>query len=668
MNKHIIFAFLMSVALTLPALAQKPDKAFEDIVAGVKAKERQPDVDNNMNKARATLEKVLAKDANNAMANLGMAVILSYDAYSQKDYFRGWHYFKKADAGVSTLTPDDKKVLDTYFMAQKLERRGKPIDKNMEIERNLVEEKLIKFVREENNLQYAEKFLEEFPDSKYYNNVVHIRNYIEFRKAENAGTVDAFNYFLNKYPDAAQTIIAKEERNALAYKQTVEANTFAAYKNFVDNYPDAVQYEEAKKKLGILAFDDAAQKHTLEAIEQFMEQFPNSPKMPEAKLMKRQLLFDWAKSVNSIEAYNKFVSQYPEGEMFVDIFNLKSAALGQSIAADLPMENYKVIRGFDNKQARDFGGSIATFADGSLMVIANTPSLSDDMDDVWMIKLDTEGKMQKNDILGNDFDDRVSTAYIDNAGSLYAAGLTNAIKNTVPGQSWFFKMNPQGKNEINAKFEGNEVLSMVVYADGKSLLGGYVQEGDTALPTPLITKLNAQGRKLWTRTYAPGKKVTSLALDVTSNLCSMAFNDSWVAQIDELGYIKWDNMLEGCKLSAAAIANGKTVYTGTKDSKGYAAAFDAAGKKLWEVQFDTPSDGSFEESRILPDGSVVSGGTFGNAMVLVKIDASGKVVFAKTFDGSKTISFNGLATTADNSVWVSATYNDADIVVFKLGL
>lgn len=668
MNKRFIFAILLSAAVALPALAQKPDKAFEDIVAGVKAKDRQPDVDNNMNKARATLEKILAKDASNAMANMGMAIVLSYDAYSQKDYFRGWHYFKKADAGMSTFTPDDKKVLDTYFTAQKLERRGKPVDKNMEIERKAVEEKLIKFVREENNLQYAEKFLEEFPDSKYYANVVHIRNYIEFRKAENAGSVDAFNYFLNKYPDAAQVKIATDERNALAYKQTQEANTFAAYKNFVDNYPDAVQYEEAKKKLGILAFDEAAKKHTLEAIEQFMEQYPNSPKMPDAKVMKRQLLFEWAKSVNSIEAYNKFVSQYPEGEMFVDIFNLKSAALGQSIAADLPMENYKVIRGFDNKQARDYGGAIATYTDGSLLVIANTPSLNDDMDDVWMIKLDGTGKMIKNDILGNDFDDRVNTAYIDKAGALFAAGLTNAIKNNVPGQSWFFKMNPQGKNVCNAKFEGNEVLSMVVYEDGRSLLGGYLQASDTALPTPLITKLNAQGRKLWTRTYAPGNKVTSLASD--GHVCSIAFNGSWVMQIDELGYIKWDAMAdEGTKLSAAAIANGKTVYTGTKGGQGCAIGFDGAGKKLWENGFALPADGSFTQSCTMPDGSVVSGGTFGNAMVLVKIDASGKVVFTKTFDGSKQVAFNGLAASAaDNSVWVSATYADSDIVVFKLGL
>lgn len=666
--KRIFLAILMSAAVAYNASAQKPEKAFDDIITAVKAKDRQPVVDENMNKARATLEKVLSKDSNNAMANLGMSIILSYDAYSQKDYFRGWRYFKKADAAVSTFTPDDKKVLDGYFMAQKLERRGKPIDKNMEVERKLVEEKLIKYVREENNLQYAERFLKEFPDSKYYNNVVHIRNYIEFRTAENAGTVEAFNYFLGKYPDAAQAKIAAEERNALAYKLTQEANTFAAYKNFVDNYPDAVQYEEAKKKLGILAFDDAAQKHTLDAIEQFMEQYPNSPKMPEAKVMKRQLLFDWAKSVNNLEAYNKFVSQYPEGEMFIDIFNLKSAALGQSIAADLPMENYKIIRGFDNNQARDYGGAIATYSDGSLMVIANTPSLNDDMDDVWMIKLDAEGKMIKNDILGNDFDDRVSTAYIDKAGALYGAGLTNAIKDNVPGQSWFFKMNPQGKNICNAKFEGNEVLSMVVYEDGRSLLGGYLQAADTVEPTPLITKLNAQGRKLWTRTYAPGRKVTSLASD--GSVCSIAFNGNWVMQIDELGYIKWDAMADdSCQLSSAALSNGKTVYTGTKQGQGYTVTFDANGKKLSEATFELPGEGRFTQSCAMPDGSVVSGGTFGNAMILVKIDASGNVAFAKTFDGTKQVAFNGLAASAaDNSVWVSATYADSDIVVFKLGL
>ena len=657
---------LIAIVFATTALAQKPAKVFDDVFSGMDSK-TQVDIDNNFNKARINFDKILLKDPENAMAHMGQAVVYSYDKYSMKDYFKAWQHFQKAEAAVDAFTADDKEVLNTYFFKQKKERRGNPLNKNMAIEHNLVEEKLIKFVREENNIEYAEKFLEEFPKSKYYNNVVHIRNYIEFRTAENAGTVEAFNAFLKKYPESAQVKVATEERDLLAFNKAQEANTYAAFKDFVDNYPDAIQYEEAKKKLGILAYTEAEKKHTLAAIEEFIANFPNSPKMPEAKLLKRQLLFEWAKQVNSIEAYNKFVEQYPEGEMFVDIFNLKSAALGQSIAKELPADNYKVVRAFDNKNSRDHGGSIAAFGNGMVQVIANTPSANDDMDDVWMIKLDAEGKMIKNDIIGNDFIDHVNTMKINGAGAIYAAGYTNGIVKGVAGQSWLFKMNAQAKNELNAKFEGREVTAMVVYEDDKVLLGGYAQDGDTAQPTPLLVKLNAQGRKLWNRTYAPGHKVTNMAL--AGDNCSMAFGNNWAAQIDQLGYLKWDNLCdEGCQLSAVAISNGTSVYTGTKGGAGYAIAFTADGKKAWEATFELPAGGQFTQSCTMPDGSVISGGTFGNAMVLVKIDANGKVAFVKNINAAKQLAFNGMAANTDNSVWISATYNDADILVLKLGL
>jgi len=663
--KHYI-SILIAIVFATSAMAQKPAKVFDDVFSGMDAK-TQTDIDNNFNKARISFDKVLLKDPENAMAHMGLSVVYSFDKYSLKDYFLAWQHFQKAEAAIASFTPDDEEVLKNYFFKQKKERRGNPLKKNMDIEHNLVEDKLIKFVREENNLQYAEKFLEEFPTSKYYNNVVHIRNYIEFRAAENAGTVEAFNVFLKKYPESAQVKIATEERDQLAFDKAKEANSYAAFKDFVDNYPNAIQYEEAKKQLGILAYDEAAKKHTLAAIDEFIQNFPNSPKMPEAKLLKRQLLFEWAKQVNSIDAYNKFVEQYPEGEMFVDIFNLKSAALGQSIAAELPADNYKIVRAFDNKNTRDHGGAIAVYSNGAVQLIANTPSVNDDMDDVWMIKLDAEGKMVKNDIIGNDFIDHVNVMTISGSGAIFAAGYTNAIEKDVAGQSWLFKMNAQGKNDLNAKFEGRSVNAMVNYEDGKTLLGGYLQDGDSVQPTPLIVKLNAQGKKLWNRTYAPGHEVTSMAID--GNNCSIAFGSNWAMQIDELGYIKWDNLIaDDCQLSAVTISNGLSVYTGTKAGAGYAVAFKADGSKAWEANFELPADGHFTQSCTMQDGSVVSGGTFGNAMVLVKISASGQVAFVKTIDAKKQLSFNSLAASADNSVWISATYADNDIVVIKLGI
>jgi outer membrane protein assembly factor BamD (BamD/ComL family) len=379
------------------------------------------------------------------MALMGLAIVYSYDSYTRKDYYKAWAYFKKADAQQSKFTPEDKETLNTYFFKQDKERRGAPLNKNMDKERKLVEEKLIKFVREENNLAYAEQFLKEFPDSKYYTNVVHIRNYIEFRKAENAGTVEAFNQFLNKYPQSAQVKLAIEERDALAFNQAKNQNTVAAFRQFINDYPKAIQVEEAKKIVSILAYSEAAQKHTLEAIEAFMAEFPNSPKMPDAKILKRQLLFEWAKKLNSIEAYNQFVAQYPEGELYVDIFNLKSQALGQKILSELPMDNYKMVLGFDNQQLKDYGGALALRTNGNLLIATNTPRSDGEMFDSWFIEINPTGKMVWNKIMGNDFDDQVNRIFINEKNEILVAGSTNAIIDSIPGQSWYYKLDASAK-------------------------------------------------------------------------------------------------------------------------------------------------------------------------------------------------------------------------------
>jgi outer membrane protein assembly factor BamD (BamD/ComL family) len=661
------YTLLLIIGLASTVIAQKPTKIFEkSIFAGMDASD-QATIDKEMDDARVDLAKVLLKDSTDAMANMGMSVIYSFDTYSRKDYYKAWAYFKKADAAQEKFTPEDKEVLNTYFFKQSKERRGRPINKNMELERKLVEEKLIKFVREENNLQYAIQFLKEFPDSKYYTNVEHIRNYIEFRTAENTGTVDAFNQFLKKYPHSAQVRQAIEERDAIAFDQAKKTNTVAAFGEFIKNYPQALQVEEAKKIVSILAYEEAAKVHTLKAIEGFMAEYPNSPKMPDAKILQRQLLFEWAKSVNSLEAYNQFVAQYPEGELYVDIFNLKTQALGQKVLMELPMDNYKMVRGYDNQQLADFGGAVALRNDGQLVVVINTPRNKDEMIDSWFIYQGADGKMKWNKILGNDFDDVVNVITLNDKNEIFAAGSTNAIIDSVPGQSWYYKLDATGKNIFNCKLDGNEILDMVMYPDGKALFGSYIQKPGDSLPIPLIIKVNTQGRKLWSRTYAPGHKVTSLTVNGEQTYLAMG---NWTMTIDEMGYIKWDKAMPvGCEVSSVAVnTSGKVVFTGVKDSTGYAVSFDASGKQQWEVSFATPKTGNFKQSCALTDGSVISAGTFGNKVQLVRLDGSGKVLFTKTLETSKPITFNRMVAGTDNSVWLSLTWDGSDVVVLKLGL
>ncbi|RLD73251.1 MAG: hypothetical protein DRJ10_18040, partial [Bacteroidetes bacterium] len=583
-NLLIVLILLFSLVAT----AQKAYKVMEkDVFNGMDAR-AQADIDNNLDKAREQFLKVLTKESENVMAHFGLSVIYSYDKYTGRDYFEAWTYFKFADENQAQFTEDDKPVLNLYFPKVDKRRRNRPLNKNMDWERNNVEDKLIKFVREENKLVYANKFLEEFPKSRYHANVVHIRNYIEYRTAENTNTVQAFNDFLKKYPDAAQVKVANNKRNAIAYDDAVAKNSLSALKAFVIEYPDAVQVENAKKLMGELAYAEAVKTGKLEMIEQFMIDYPNSTKMPEAKVLKRQLLFDWAKSVNTIEAYNQFVAQYPEGELYIDIFNLKATALGQKVLMDFPMENYQLIKGFDNQNMNDFGGDIALLPNGEILVISNSKKSEEDMHDGWFLRLNSEGKMLQNNILGNKFDDQINKIIVRPNGEVYVGGITNAIADSIPGQAWLFKMDSDGKNLYNRKLEGREVKSFDVYTDEKVIICGNKYNTEDSVMKPFLIRVNKNGKKLWSRKYTQGGDIYDVSIG-NNNIAYVA-KGSWYFAIDEFGYLKWDKTVDDSTINLTAVDianNGTVVFAGLKGSEGYAIGCDEDGNKKWETTFDS---------------------------------------------------------------------------------
>ena len=61
--------------------------------------------------------------------------------------------------------------------------------RNLIFIRKAIEDKLIKYVREENDMEMINSFIKEFPNSKFYENVIHIRNYIAYSKVANDNTL-----------------------------------------------------------------------------------------------------------------------------------------------------------------------------------------------------------------------------------------------------------------------------------------------------------------------------------------------------------------------------------------------------------------------------------------------------------------------------------------------
>lgn len=664
---------LLSISLVLVSSlwAQNPDRIMSNnVFKGMDASARQ-DIDDQFDKAREGFLKLLSKEPENPMALFGLSVVYGYDNYTRRDYFQAWHYFQQAEKLTANFDADAIALLNEYFFKQDKRRRNRPLNKNMEWERDLVEERLIKFVREENQLDHALRFIKEFPDSRYLENVVHIRNYIEFRKAENTGTVEAFNQFVATYPDAAQVKLARELRNQVAYQQALAKQSLSALKAFVLQYPDAVQVEDVKKRMGVMAYDEAAKLRTLEAIEQFMREYPNSTKMPDAKILQRQLLFEWARRVNTIDAYNQFVALYPEGEMYIDIFNLKAKVMGESLLMDFPMENYKFIKGFDNAKQNDYGGDMALRSNGEILLIANTIQADKSNYDSWLLGLDAEGTMKWNKILGNIYDDQVNRVKISSKNEIYVAGITNAIKDSIRGKGWIYKLDASGKNSYNRTLECSEVLDIAVYPDGKVLVGGYTYHPEDSSISPYLSKINENGRKLWDRTYTQGGIIGSVVLHPDNT--AFVAGDSWVFALDEQGYLQWEVLFaDGEKASAVNLdATGKVVFAGTSPDGGFAMAYDSQGNKVWNASFALDSTALLNKITPLADLSVIcSATTADNVIFMTKIDQTGKVSSTKKFSLPQGLRLNGIEPAGGNFVMVSATRlgNNQDILVFKLSL
>ena len=660
----------MSLLISCISLAQKPKKIYNNyLFKGIEARAKA-DIDNELGKAKVNFDKVLLKEPESAMANLGLAIVYSSDKYSDKDYFKALGYFQKAYKTQSQFTAGDKVVLNDLFLKLDKRRGNRPIMKNMDWQHQQVEDKLIKYVREENNTDYAKKFLKEFPDSKYDTNVSHILNYIKFREAENKNTVAAFNQFLKDYPESAQADIAIKMRNELAYKTAISKDSLNSFRNFVEKYPEAAQVEKVKKLMGEMAFKEANDKQTLEAIEYFMVEFPNSSKMPKAKVLKQKLLFEWAKSVNSLEAYNKFIASCPEGERYIDIFNLKASVLGEDIVKDFPVENYTFVKGFDNHQLNDFGGGIAKRPNGEFVVAASSRKAEGEMYDSWLLGLDTSGKMIWNKMLGNRFDDIVNKVSISAQNEIYVAGITDAIVDSVKGKAWLYKLDAKGENLFNQRIDMDEVLDFVVYPDNKILVAGYSKITNDSTFTPCLVKLNTNGKKLWSRAYSSKGKLYNLVSDALDMTYVAAGN--WIFAINQAGYLKWDTFLdEGLKSTAVAInGNNKLVFAGLNATGAFASAYNINGERIWESPIDISGNGNIEQMISLADNSFVIAGTFNNKIEVVHIDETGSLKSKKEYSLPQGIKLNDLTATDGDFVAISATRltEKGDLIVFKMGL
>jgi len=601
-------------------------------------------------KAMDFFRKNLSDNPGNVGANFGMALVYADDQSPVFDIIEAWQYVERIEGKTGQLSQDDIEILSEYFMNTEVRKTSRPVKKKIAIAVEAIESRLIKFIREENNLEAVYEVLDRYPDFRHYDNVVHIRNQFEYRKFEKLNTRKAYEEFTAKFPDAAQVPKAIRSRNRLAFQEVKAQNTVGAYTGYIRQFPESEYLQTSIKLRNAAAFKQAQGINTLKAYEDFIANYPDALEISDAKVRQRELLYEQAKRIKSLEAFNQFIDKYPDGQYFVDIFNLKAAELGTLFLRENSLNNPAIMwaRGFDNNARLETAGSVTTTQTGDFVMACNTQENDSAYTDAWVIRMKPDGRMAWNKTIGQAFADSVSQVLVDSKDNVIVLGYTYLSADSSSRMGWMFKLGADGKKIWNKNLGKMEFNSCAIDEQDRIYLGGY-QERDSLGEFYAVTTFNADAQMLGEKTYTGKGSIRDILVTQGGDIFLCGSN--WIMLMEARRYIKWDAAIDpSLTATACAVAPTGDIYlAGYNQNKIFYGRYSADGRKIWLKDYSKS-----DSTQLIKDIAVTSENTMvcleqtsGNSKMKL-FSASGDVLGVKELYGN--ISLEGIIPSANGSI------------------
>jgi hypothetical protein len=594
MHKILLIPFL---SLALAVTAQNSKKGFKFLEKA------------EYEKSAEVFKEVLKEKSDDPAASFGLAMIFGDEKSPLFNLVDSWDFALKCKSNEEKLTPEELEFIGEYFQNTETRVRSMPVKKKINYAIETVEDKLIKYVREENNLELVYEVLDKFPDYKYHDNVMHIRNQFEFRKYEKQNTLEGYLEFIQKFPDAAQIDKAKLYRNRLAYDKAVQTNTVEAYKEYMKNYPDARECNQAVKMLNAAAFQQAKKENTVPGFDDFILQYPDALEVADAKILQKGLLYDYAKKIHTMEAYNDFITKYPDGQQYIDIFNLRSLDKGMKLmeTRSFPSDNLQWARSFGSEETKEFTACMAIDSLNNSIAGGTIVRSDTGRSDAWVIKTGPDGKMIWNKTVGEENNDELSILENGRHNEILGVGHTWLGLDSSSRETWIFKMGADGQKLWSKKLGRLKVNCLLTAGTGNIYLAGS-ESTDTSTGKYAIVALNENGKHLWNRSYTGDGELVKLC-PLPNNYILMAGNH-WRAKIDARGYLVSESSFAATDsiLHAITLPKGEILYIGIRNKiKTVFIKTSWDNKPIYDKEA-FPQDSLFSVRSIIPgvEGQVIT--------------------------------------------------------------
>jgi hypothetical protein len=248
---------------------------------------------------------------------------------------------------------------------------------------------------------------------------------------------------------------------------------------------------------------------------------------------------------------------------------------------------------------KNFGGSnydmahaIAATPDGGIAITGTTESNDGDLagmghhglKDMWVLKLNSNGDLIWQKMLGGSFDESSHTITVAADGNILIAGYAESTDGDLAGSTmrgfhdaWMVKLNNTGTVLWKKTFGGNgneSIHSIVSTADGGIIASGYSQSstgdvsGNHGKNDAWAMKLNNNGAILWSKSFGGTEDDGANSIlpqadggfiiagftaskngDITKH---QGLGDIWVFKLNNNGNLVWSNTFGGSQNEAAS--------------------------------------------------------------------------------------------------------------------
>jgi hypothetical protein len=348
----------------------------------------------------------------------------------------------------------------------------------------------------------------------------------------------------------------------------------------------------------------------------------------------------------------------------------------------------------------DYGNSVQQTLDGGYIITGSTRSFGNGKSDVWLIKTDSQGSEEWNQIFGGSEYDGGHSVQQTTDGGYIITGYTSSYgygSNDV----WLTKMDSQGQEEWNQTFGGND--SDRGYSVQQTTDGGYIITGYISYDDVWLIKTDSQGQLEWNNNFDGGyDKDGSYGYDggfsieetndggyiVVGRRYSRSYfpaeadpysqHDIWLIKTYSNGSKKWDITFgdngDNSGYSVQQTTDGGYIIVGVK---GTVTSYEDWGviynKNIWLIKTDSNGNEEWNQTfggsewdsgssvqQTTDGGYIITGYTesFGNGnsdVWLIKTNSNGNEEWNQTFGGSDYDYGNSVQQTSDGGYIITGT-------------